>query len=83
MKMKATVAALIIAGCGFGYISSASAQTCGALTGTISTAPTTLNGNTCGNNLNFAAICQNLDSLNGQGLDVYQLNVGNRQQFYV
>ena len=74
MKLKATVGALVLLGCGFGFAQLASAQTCGATQGSVQSG--NFSGNNCGNNTNFAAICQNLDTLGGGGMDVITFTLG-------
>ena len=79
MKLKATVGALVLLGCGLGYTQFAAAQACSGFTGTIPSntpTPDVINGNNCGNNLAFGAICANADTLGGGGMDVYQLTLG-------
>jgi hypothetical protein len=79
MKLKATVGALVLLGCGLGYTQFAAAQACSGFQGTIpsnTTTPDVINGNNCNNNLAFGAICANADTLGGGGMDVYQLTLG-------
>jgi len=79
MKLKATVSALVLLGCGLGYTQFAAAQACSGFTGTIPSntpTPDVINGNNCGNNLAFGAICANGDTLGGGGMDVYELQLG-------
>jgi len=80
MKLKATVGALVLVGCGLGYSQFAAAQACSGFTATIpSSTPTpftTTGANNCGNNLAFTKICANSETLGGGGMDVYDVQIG-------
>jgi hypothetical protein len=77
MNLKASIGALVLLGCGLGYAQFAAAQACPAtLTGTLSTASPSANGNNCTNNTNFLKICSNSETLGGGGMDIYQFTLG-------
>jgi hypothetical protein len=74
MKMKTSLACLLVGIGGLFYAGFAAAQACGALTGTAST--TAVGGNNCNNNLNFTKICANSETLGGGGMDIYSFDLG-------
>jgi hypothetical protein len=79
MRFMSAVGSLLLSGCALGYAQFAAAQACSGFQGTIPSntlPPDVINGNNCGNNLPFAAICSNSDTLGGGGLDVYQITLG-------
>lgn len=76
MRFKATVSAVLLVGCAFGYSQFAAAQACSTPNGTLDSNTTQIQANNCNNNLNFTAICGNSETLGGGGMDVIQMDLG-------
>src|ERR1700761_8061519 len=80
MKIRMPIMSLLAASV-MGFAASASAATCNNTQGSIAAppaTPATVNGNTCGHNLNYSgssALCGGT-SFSTTGTDVYQLDIG-------